>query len=119
MICTPTLHVLSIRARRAGRRIHYRMVGENELEPWTISPDASRGTLTLREVYQLIQTASHPTYPADGRPLDDRIRADLSIDKGRHFVHVESELYVGLAECFMQNALDWASARDRQDAGDA
>lgn len=82
-----TADVISLRARRADKRIHYRLVDEYETQ-YEIEPASSDEPLTFGELVELINNSD------DG----ERLWFQSLRDKNREgFIHVSSEFYPQLA----------------------
>ena len=108
VLSTPTRAVFAVRARREDGTIRFRMVGDEDHRPWTIQPESSPHPLAFAELCALILSAAHPEWPADGRPLDDRLRSGMPRQDGGFFVHADSEIYPGLREWCFRRAQAWA-----------
>ena len=117
VLATVTLDVISIRARREYRGTfrpratwRYRMMDEYGGE-YAITPGSSVEPLTQAALIALIDGATSRHYPADGRPLGDRLRRDMDPDEGEAFVQAESLFYPGLGEHVADQARAWAGRR--------
>ncbi len=115
-IHTPlTVHaeITSIRGRRNGGRIRYRVADEYESK-YAIRPQTSKLPLTMGEVIRLINTADNGHCP-NGLIIEfreDHIAYEFIEDYLRDSVVVESDYYPQNEE----RALD--STSDRDDCGD-
>jgi hypothetical protein len=110
--------VISIRARRQGARIHYRIVDEYEGETvYSCEPADSELPLTMRELIELMDNArGEGMYPDYGTGLTTVWR-DFHADNGSspdemvRFVRVSSELYPDLHRYYDAEAAAWLENR--------
>lgn len=108
-----TWDVISVRARRAGQRITYRVVDEYET-PYVIKPKTSKRPLTLGQLIALIEGLSDgeqsrsPTAMRDDQLLyGDPDRIEQTAD----FVHVSSPYYADLEDWYQRQAIEWLETR--------
>jgi hypothetical protein len=111
--------VTSLRARRAGGRIHYRMVDEMVYESdgnWTLCQKTSRRPLSFGELVDLIIRAED----ADDDLTGDYPVAimDWNVDMGTanademaRFVRMESVFYPQLGQWWEERVADWLEGR--------
>jgi len=104
--------VISVRARRSGGRILYRVVDEYpEDGSYRWKPRSSAKPLTLGGVIRLIDSASKDGLEGYGKSLPDRFRnynlEGSEAEELRHFVAVESDLYPQLATYYAWQAEQW------------
>jgi hypothetical protein len=112
--CTVHCEVTSIRARRSGGRIHYRVVDEYETAI-TCGREWSDHPLTLGELIDLIEESSDGDY-REGLYFGD-LQSRLWIGDGtkvedlEDFIEVSSPFYPELTKWFQEAFVEW---RDEQ-----
>jgi hypothetical protein len=117
-LASTTGDVISIRARRQGGRIRYRIVDEYEGETvFHCAPEESAAPLTMRELVELMNTArGEGMYPDYGTGLTT-VWCDFHVDNGSSpesmvgFVRVSSEFYPDLRRYYEAEAAGWLEKR--------
>jgi hypothetical protein len=109
--------VISIRARREGGRVQYRIVDEYETV-FRCEPSTSADPLTMGELLGLIDSVTgEGMYPEWGRGLTNVYR-DLNSGTDPtelvDFVRVSSELYPELEHYYAEEAQAWLEERKRR-----
>lgn len=108
-----TWDVISIRARRVGRRIAYRVVDEYETN-YVIRPKTSKRPLTLGQLIALIDGLSDGEQSRSPTALrdDQLIYGDPDqIEETADFVTVSSPYYADLEDWYTRQAMEWAETR--------
>jgi hypothetical protein len=104
--------VISIRARRRGRRIAYTVVDEYETV-FSFRPATSTRPLTLRQLIRSIENIEVVKQPEAAWPDSDSIAGlrnnalDWDLDDPESFVTVSSEIYRELGPHYDQEAQEW------------
>jgi hypothetical protein len=110
--------ITSIRARKVGKRIRYRVVGGYE-DAYRVSPQSSSLPLTLGQVIRLIDT----TMNGGGFVGLAGTARDSLFDGSNHeelatFVHVSSPFYPELEVWYEEEAAEWLE-RKREEVAEA
>lgn len=103
--------VMSIRARREGRHIAYRVVDEYEMH-WVVPMSSSEAPLTLGEMLELLEGA-HPAEDPEWRGLTIAWRERNLIERSDarelvEFIRVTSRFYADLEALDRERAESWA-----------
>ncbi len=106
---TPNL-VFSVRARRAGRRLRYRMVDAHGTM-FSLSRQSSVRYLTTRELIALIDGATAETGDTSGDTFSESLlhslRCACVVERPRHrAIRATSDVYPMLERCFTQHVAD-------------
>src|SRR5262249_36592330 len=118
-LASVTGDIISIRARRQGARIHFRIVNEYDDETvYYCEPQNSARPLTMGELVDLIDNArGEGMYPDDGTGLTAAWR-DFHVANGSSppedmvdFVRVSSEFYPDLHHYSQAEAAAWLQER--------
>jgi hypothetical protein len=110
-----TLDVNSLRARRRGGRIWYRMVDEYGGQ-WSLCHQTSRRPLTFGQLVDLIRTADGPDGLAGDYPM---VILDFNTNEGRDpemmagFISMESVFYPQLAQWWQDRVAEWLAGRKK------
>lgn len=104
-----TADVISIRGRRAGARIHYRIVDEYDTR-FEQQRKTSRIQLTLEELIRFIDGSSHPDLAGRLALCYNEMNADGGGDRRslRDFTRVRSAVYPQLEEHYRHVFDEWA-----------
>jgi hypothetical protein len=109
-----TADVISIRAKREGKLISYRIVDEYGTE-FELQRQSSRKPLALAEMVRFIDGSSHPDLPAGLALCYNEMNAGGGVT-GRHelqdFTSVCSEIYPQLQEHYGYVFEEWAEAEE-------
>jgi hypothetical protein len=107
--------VVSIRARRAGRRIIYRIVDDYQgFPPYRFTPNSTARPLRFAELQSLIGSAHREGSAGAGiatQLLDWHSGSGADLISLANSVRGESRFYPGLAGHLARLAREWASAR--------
>ena len=111
-LASTTDDVTSVRARRVGDRIYYRVSDEYlENNSYTCSPCWSKHPITLQQLIHLIETTTDRRYKERScglRFLDDSYRLfDYRLESCRTFLNVSSEFYPALGFYYDLAIEDW------------
>ena len=113
-VCLESLlaDVISIRARRDGTQIRYRIVDEykNDFE---FAPTVTDTPLSLAELIHLMDTASNPFTDSVGLTnsfRDDNLEPGIDAETLVDFVRVSSLFYPQLEEYYRAEAKEWLAA---------
>ncbi len=104
--------VISIRARKDGSQIRYRIVDEYENE-FEFAPTVTDTPLSLAELIRLIDTASNPFTDSVGLTnsfRDDNLEPGIDPETLVDFVRVSSLFYPQLEEYYRAEAREWLAA---------
>ena len=104
-----TQDVYSVRARREGGLIHYRIVDEYAME-WSWSPESSEYPLTMRELAELIDNAElYGEGPPDFTDTfqDGQLNQGMEPEQAARWVTVTSEFYPELHGFYEDKADAW------------
>ena len=110
-----TQDVYSIRARRKGGAIHYRIVDEYAME-WSWSPESSEHPLSFRELIHLIDNAElYGEGPPDFTDTfrDGQLNQGMEPDQAAGWVTVTSEFYPDLRAYYQDKADAWLERQPR------
>jgi hypothetical protein len=111
--------VYSVRARRAGGRLVYR-IADPYFTPWQVRSRSSTRRLTLGELIGLIDTARPQGWEPSLESLGDLWRERLASTRGNDAaavaVHVTSAIYPGVEGYYRRQAALWLEVRLGQDA---
>ncbi|TVP50432.1 MAG: hypothetical protein EA350_00605 [Gemmatimonadales bacterium] len=122
VLASATMDVISLRARPAGKRYHYRVVDEYGTH-FALCRKTSTRPLTLGQVVEVLETAVHDP-DADPTPggivtiwWDQQWEHGYGPGDCTDFAWVESELYPGLAPWYAARAAAWRTLREVEDPG--
>ena len=105
-----TADVISIRAKREGGLIRYRIVDEYGTE-FELQRQSSRKPLTLEQLVKFIDGSNHPDLPAGLALCYNSMNADGGVT-GRHelqdFTTIRSDIYPQLEEHYDHVFEEWA-----------
>lgn len=99
-----TYDVISIRARLARTRIHYRIVDEYDTD-YKVSPQTSRQPLSLRQIIHLMQEGGSNSHPERLREM--QIEGGAEAEEVVHFASVSSAFYPMLDTYYTEEAAIW------------
>lgn len=109
-----TMDIYSVRARRGGGRIHYRIVDEYETD-FVLTRKSSKAPLTMAQLIALIDTASCYDYSNVTIAIREmNLESGSDIDEMRDFVSVESLFYPELEAHYEQAGEQWAEQKVRE-----
>lgn len=105
-----TSDVISIRARREGGRIHYRVVDEYQ-EVFRCHPESSARPFSLGEFIEFIDAVSHNDLWGPYSLAYNELNADAGTERRnlRHFTRISSDLYPQLSDHFERVFADWVA----------
>jgi hypothetical protein len=120
-----TNDVISVRARPVSGGIAWRAVDEYpEDGEYCLTPEVSRGPLTLGELIELLDGAKHTAIELEGGlPLGwNNVNLDGDSEVGaselRHFTSLESSLYPGLDQHYEHVHDDWEAEHTPADVSE-
>lgn len=108
-LASSTQDVYSVRARSGKRRIYYSIVDEYQSE-WQLERKSSVRPLTMRQLIQLIDTATFDNNEWDDLTIAIRELNDFDdVEAGADFVIVSSEIYPQLEAYYTRKEFSWAA----------
>jgi hypothetical protein len=115
-LASTTCDVVSIRARRRGKRIHYSIVDEYNTE-FELARETSASPLTLAQLVDLIDGSAHPDIGYGLGLCYNEMNADAAGEREslRHFTRVSSEFYPQLSEHYEQVYDEWVAEGEEQE----
>lgn len=113
-----TSDVISIRARREGGLIHYRVVDEYH-EVFRCDPESSARPFSLGEFVEFIDAVSHNDLWGPYSLAYNELNADAGTERRnlRHFTRISSDLYPELSDHFERVFADWVAEGEAEQGG--